>query len=226
MNLIVYRAFYGPLLLAAPAPAAPPPGVPLAKVSAYAHDVARRAHDRAGYDVTGFVLTDRTRGAKCIVDGQSAAWMPGEQAKELLKWKRPKQDAAPVWVDCAPPEDVDDGERALQRMANRLGIPFNSLIAHNTGFFVPGITEAFPSAGAAIEALFELVYTSPDATVYRPGKADRGAGEHRIEMTREPMSAEQIDAAIAALAPKRAPAPPKKPAPAPEPVEAPQMGLF
>jgi hypothetical protein len=225
MNLIVHRAFFGPLLLAAPVEDAPPlpalPGIPLTAVGDYANDVARRAATRAGYEVTGFVLTQKTRGAKCIVDGRDAAWMPGEQAKELLKWKRPKQEAAPAWVDCAPPDDVDDSERALQIMANRLGIPFNSMIPHNAGFFVPGVPNAYASAGEAIEALFERIYTAPDATVYRPGKPGRAAGIVATgkvecsgeifaalvapEVTTAPLTSTQQAAVERAIRPKTAP---------------------
>jgi hypothetical protein len=224
---------------AVPVEDAPPlpvlPGIPLAAVGDYANDVARRAATRAGYEVTGFVLTQKTRGSKCIVDGRDAAWMPGEQAKELLKWKRPKQEAAPEWVDCAPPGDVDDGERALQRMANQLGIPFNSMIPHNTGFFVPGIADAFPTAGAAIEALFELIYTSPDATVYRPGKRGRGAGCIIVDGPVPPMTVAECDEHLrhaAGIGPAPVGVPDtraqKKPAPAPKPapVESAQVSLF
>jgi hypothetical protein len=229
MNLIVHRAFYGPLLLSGPAPApvedAPPlptlPPVPFDSMSDYARDLAHRANERARYTVTGYVLTEPTRGSKCVIDGRGAAWLPADEAKKLLQWKRPKQDAPPEWVDAAPPDDVDDGERALQVMANRLGIPFNSLIPHNTGFFVPGIPNAYASAGEAIEALFERIYTAPDATVYRPGKPGRAAGiivtgnfvcEGDVfaappapEVTTVPLTSTQQAAVERAIRPKTAP---------------------
>jgi hypothetical protein len=225
MNLIVQNAFYGPLLLPAPpAPAddAPPlpvlPPVPLTMVSEFAQGLAKRAATRAGYEITGYVLTQKTRGAKCIVDGRDAAWLPGEQAKELLKWKRPKQDAPPAWVDDAPPETEDEGEQALRVLANRLGIPFNAMVPHNTGFFVPGIPNAYASAGDAIEALFERIYTAPDATVYRPGKPGRASsvvppGVERIVYS-NPLTPTQRVTLERELKPKT------------EPIEPPQMSMF
>jgi hypothetical protein len=152
------------------------PGIPLDAVGDYAKGLVERAAARAGYAVTGYVLTQKTRGAKCIVDGDTAAWLTADAAKNLLAWKRPKHEAPPEWVDEAPPADVSEGERALQLLATRLGIPYNTMIPHNAGWFVPGTIEAYKTAGEAIEALFERIYTAPDATVYRPGKPGRGAG--------------------------------------------------
>jgi hypothetical protein len=239
MNLIVYRAFLGPLLL--PAPSTPPaddapplpvlPPIPFEALSLHAVDVAKRAHERAGYDVTGLVLTQRTRGSKCIVDDNRAAWLPADEAKKLLQWKRPKQDAAPEWAEEAPPDSDDEGERALALMANRLGIPFNSMIAHNTGWFVPGIADAFSTPGEAIEALFERIYTAPDATVYRPGKPGRASGTMppvvitgTVEFSGEIAAAPPVGMGPATVAMTSAPKKPPKPAPAP--VETPQMSMF
>jgi hypothetical protein len=240
MNLILANALQTLMALPAPERApvedAPPlpvvPPIPLDAVGEYAQDVARRAATRAGYEVTGFVLTQKTRGDKCIVDGTDAAWIAGEQAKELLKWKRPKQKPAP-WVDETPPETEDEGERALRVLANRLGIPFNSIIPHNSGFFVPGIPNAYASAGEAIEALFERIYTAPDATVYRPGKPGRAAGTMPPvvitgtvdcigEIVAAPPAPEVTSAQ--ALFERAAAKVAKKPAPAP--VETPQMSMF
>jgi hypothetical protein len=245
MNLIVYRAFLGPLLL--PAPSTPPaddapplpvlPPIPFEALSLHAVDVAKRAHERAGYDVTGLVLTQRTRGSKCIVDDNRAAWLPADEAKKLLQWKRPKQDAAPEWAEEAPPDSDDEGERALALMANRLGIPFNSMIAHNTGWFVPGIADAFSTPGEAIEALFERIYTAPDATVYRPGKPGRASGgalpsvvitgtfECSGEIVAAP-PAPEVTSAEALFERNAAKVKPPKPAPAPAPVETPQLSMF
>jgi hypothetical protein len=111
------------------------------------------------------------------------------------------------------------------------------MIPHNAGWFVPGVANAYASAGEAIEALFELVYTAPDATVYRPGKRGRGVGivltgavnvtgdivaaspapevtSERTTMTTAPLTSEQHANVERAIKPKTAP------------VETPQMGLF
>jgi hypothetical protein len=224
--------FEGEPLEAPPLPVTPP--VPLDERLVAAEDLAQRAITRAGYELTGYVLTHRTRGAKCIADGKTAVWLPAEQHAQLLKWKRPKQEAPPEWCDQAPPDEVDEGERTLQRTANRLGIPFNSMIPHNTGWFVPGIADAFPTAGEAIEALFELIYTSPDATVYRPGKRGRGEGCIITDGPVPPMTNAECDEHLRFLtgngpAPVGVPstsAPKRPPKPAPAPVETPQMGLF
>jgi hypothetical protein len=208
-----------------PLPVTPP--VPLNDALVAAEDIAQRAITRAGYELTGYVLTQRTRGSKCVIDGKTAAWLNADAAKDLLQWKRPKP--AP-WVDQAPPESEDEVERHMRVLANRLGIPFNSTVPHNTGFFVPGVRNAYPTAWEAIEALFELVYTSPDATVYRPGKAARASGviviSGNVTVSGDIVAAPPLGMGPApvGVAGERMSTPkPKAPPPA---VETPQMGLF
>jgi hypothetical protein len=189
-----------------------PSGLPaLDTVSAMTNRKARDIIERAGYQVTGYTLTHKNRPAKCILDMANARWITLEDLQRVMEWKKPTQHAPiPAGFE-PPPEDVSEGERALQQTAMRLGIGYSALIPHNTGWFIPAHQNAYASAGEAIEALFELVYTAPDATVYRPGKAARGTG-----------------AVVVAPPPVAAPVAPPAPKPAKvrEPEAAPQLGLF
>jgi hypothetical protein len=209
------------------------PGIPLDAVGDYAKGLAERAAARAGYAVTGLVLTQKTRGAKCIVDGDAAAWLAADAAKSLLRWKEPKQEAAPegfeeeATPDTAPPPVViaapaarpvltappsarllESTEEALGVLARELGCVWNETVPHNAGWFVPGKATAHASAMDAIKGLFASL--SNGGTIYVPK---------------------------AAVEPPRAPAdlfgetPPAKPAPkmktAPQVAEPPaQIGLF
>jgi hypothetical protein len=227
--------FEGEPLEAPPLPVTPP--VPLDERLVAAEDLAQRAITRAGYELTGYVLTHRSRGAKCLIDGKTAVWLPPDQHAQLLAWKRPRQTNPPEGSEI-PPREVSEAERAMQELAMRLGLPFNSMVPKNSGWFVPGIHKAFEHPEDAIEAFVELIYTAPDATVYRPGKPGRASG---IVITGNVVCTGEVVAAPPA--PERttsdnvittsgqaqfecAAAKVKPPKPAPAPVETPQMGLF
>jgi len=187
---------------------------PLDKVTAMTNRKARDVIERAGYEVTGYVFTHKLRAAKCFLDMSRAVWLTVEDLDRLMEWKKPKGNAPVPPGFEEPPADVTEGEKALQQTAMRLGIGFNSMIPHNAGWFVPGVAKAYRSAGDAIEALFELIYAAPDATVYRPGSAPRG-------------SAPLAEVVEIPKLPPREPKPASEPKRAPEPVqESPQVSLF
>ena len=188
-----------------------PHHLPFDKVSSLTNQKARDVIERAGYEIAGYVFTHKVRAAKCFLDMARAVWLTVEDLDRLMEWKKPKGNAPVPPGFEEPPADVTDGEIALQQTAMRLGLGFNSMIPHNAGWFVPGVSKAYKSAGEAIEALFELIYTAPDATVYRPGSAARGSAPlaEAIEIPKTPPR-ETKPASDPKPAPKREPEPAKE----------------
>lgn len=139
---------------------------PLDRIATPTNLKARSIVERAGYNITGYVFTHRSRAAKCILDMQTARWITADDLARVMQWKRPVEKAIVPDGFEPPPEDVSEAEHAMGQLAMTMGIGYNSLIPHNTGWFVPNSQDAFPSAGDAIIALFEYIHAG--GKVYRP----------------------------------------------------------
>jgi hypothetical protein len=168
--------------------------LPQHAVSSEVRERTQRLFHPGGYEITGYVLTQKISSWKAVVDVTGTRWMSPADLERLMKWKEPtgsggppgedsddesSQAQVPLSLASAPvpkralsvepshpvPNDIAD---ALGILAKRLGCCYNDEIPHNAGWFVPGKPIAYVSALDAIEALFESL--SSGGTIYEPTK--------------------------------------------------------
>ena len=179
-----------------------PPVLPQHAVTHEVADRAARMFHPGGYEITGYVLTQKISSWKAVVDVTGVRWMSPADMTRLLGWKAPTGSGAPpdgsqtddpeafaaLPVPAAiatPPKankadlmrpashgPMTDTDQAMKLLAERLGCGYNDTISHNTGWFVPGNQVAYSSALDAIEALVESLKQT--ANSYRP-RADKSA---------------------------------------------------
>lgn len=138
--------------------------------------------ERAGYEVTGFVLTHRSRPAKAIVDSADAVrWIASEDVARLMLLKEPLTTTATPEGFEPPPEEVLEGDPAISELAMRLGCGYNASIPHNTGWFVPLQKDAYPTATDAVIALFTHIRNGGE--VFAPTIATRSKSKSSIART-------------------------------------------
>lgn len=180
---------------------------------------------RAGYEVTGYVLTQRARPAKCIVDMSAVRWFPDvADFMRVMTWKDPQgpgtpeagfeEEVAPAVVApvappvvqakpvlTAPPSAklLETTEAALGELARELGCFWNEAIPHNAGWFVPGKPTAYASAYDAIQGL--VASLKAGGTVYEKPAAAVEAPQLELEAAPPaPKAAEpQVEIAQGAL---------------------------
>ncbi|MCA8198477.1 hypothetical protein [Burkholderia vietnamiensis] len=162
-------------------------------------DVAARAarmFHPGGYEITGYVLTQKISSWKAIVDATGVRWMSQADLARIMAWREPEGSgappegadvsdeytalrsvapASPVQLPAARPtltrpashEQPTDVDAALGELASRLGCVYNDSVPHNCGWFVPGHRIAYASALDAIEGLVD--HLKSGGTTYRAG---------------------------------------------------------
>lgn len=155
---------------------------------------ATDVQDRAGYRVTGFVLTHHALPKTCIVNFSKVRWflnhadfmrvMNGKEpiepevAEEGFMVEMPEAAPAPLAaVTVAKPSIaapatramIESVEEAIGELAKGLGCHHNTMIPHNSGWFVPGKANAYASAFDAVTGLFASL--SAGGTVHKPAAA-------------------------------------------------------
>ncbi|MBR8189129.1 hypothetical protein [Burkholderia vietnamiensis] len=165
---------------------------------------AARVVERVGFKVTGLVLTHPSRQAKAIVDYPAQVrWFPtGDDFKRMMNWQatlEPGQPPAgyadehdgppaakpPLQLDVRPsiaiPATVmthDSAQQVIEALARELGCVHNTMVASNSGWFVPGRPTAYVSPYDAIKALVDnlkqggTVYMAPRESA-RPTRVER-----------------------------------------------------
>ena len=164
--------------------------LPQASVSADTLALAGRIITRGGFEITGYVLTNRVSHRKAIADVCGVRWMSPEDMLRVMNWEATVDSGAPpagwdggedIPVAVAPPRQPgakrptlssapahgmhEDVAEALCALAADLGCHYNDLIPHNAGWFVPGKPTAFVSPYDAIKGLVAHLQKRVDATV-------------------------------------------------------------
>ncbi|KVD92941.1 hypothetical protein WS63_07860 [Burkholderia stagnalis] len=167
--------------------------LPQHAVSSEVRERMQRLLHPGGYEITGYVLTQKISSWKAVVDVTGTRWMSSADLERLMRWKEPTGSGVPPGVgsddESSPvplpplasmpvpkralsvepshsmPNDIAD---AFGILAKRLGCCYNDSIPHNAGWFVPGKPIAYVSALDAIEALFESLRSG--GTIYEPTK--------------------------------------------------------
>ncbi|WP_420213540.1 hypothetical protein ACN8ZM_40755 (plasmid) [Burkholderia aenigmatica] len=190
--------------------------LPQHAVSSKVRERTKRLFHPGGYEITGYVLTQKTSSWKVVIDGTGTRSMSSADLERLMRWEEPIGSGAPpeagandgpppvvlshattavpkcalsVEPSHAVPTDIAD---ALGILARRLGCCFNDSIPHNAGWFVPGKPIAYVSAIDAIEALFKNL--SSGGTIYEPTKRDEPA-----RVGRAPVNSPECDLSQPAL---------------------------
>lgn len=148
---------------------------------------AARMFHPGGYEITGYVLTNKISSWKAVVDQTGVRWMSLADMMRLMEWKTltgsgappengldlPEAAAVPpppvakaALVTPASHEPLTDAEKAVSVLAERLGCVRNDEIPHNAGWFVPGNQVAYASPVDAIEALVK--HLKQGGAVYQP----------------------------------------------------------
>ncbi|NIF40096.1 hypothetical protein F3J14_04105 [Burkholderia sp. Tr-862] len=168
--------------------------LPQHAVSCKVRERTERLFHPGGYEITGYVLTQKTSSWKVVVDVTGTRSMSLADLERLMRWEEPIGSGGPpeggavdgpppvalslattavpkcvlsVEPSHAVPNDIAD---ALGILAKRLGCCFNDSIPHNAGWFVPGKQIAYVSALDAIEALFKNLKSG--GTIYEPTKLE------------------------------------------------------
>lgn len=157
---------------------------------------AARMFHPGGYEITGYVLTQKISSWKAIVDATGVRWMSQADLARIMAWREPEGSGAPpegadvsdehaairsvalatpVQLPAARPtltrpashEQPTDVDAALGELASRLGCVYNDSVPHNCGWFVPGHQIAYASALDAIEGLVD--HLKSGGTTYRSG---------------------------------------------------------
>ncbi|KVO15121.1 hypothetical protein [Burkholderia ubonensis] len=166
--------------------------LPQHAVSTVVRERAQRLFHPGGYEITGYVLTQKISSWKAVIDVTGTRSMSAADLERLMRWEEPTGSGGPPERDAddgpppvplspattavpkcalshepshAVPKDIAD---ALGVLAKRLGCCYNDSIPHNAGWFVPGKPIAYVSALDAIEALFESLRRG--GTTYEPAK--------------------------------------------------------
>ncbi|KVV40901.1 hypothetical protein WT27_13325 [Burkholderia territorii] len=154
--------------------------------------------------MTGLVLTHPTRQEKAIVDYPAQIrWFPtGDDFQRMMTWQPTLEPGHPpagyadehdgptetkpalqleVRPSLAIPATVvthDSVQQAIEALARELGCVHNTMVASNSGWFVPGRSTAYVSPYDAIKALVDnlkqggTIYTAPREPT-RPARVER-----------------------------------------------------
>lgn len=135
--------------------------------------------------VSGFVVTQPVSKRKGIIDVAGERWLSPADMERIVQWKDPVESGEapsdlsdergkPASAAAALPRVVERTKAALitpashagsdltrdevlVALARDIGCVYNDAIAHNTGWFVPGVPTAFESPTDAIGALVGIL---------------------------------------------------------------------
>jgi hypothetical protein len=173
--------------------------LPQHAVTAEVRAQTERMFEPGGYEITGYILTQRISSWKALVDVTGVRRMGAADLARLMNWQEPAGTAdapegagpdvlpqaisspaiqapavaRPVLTRPRSHEAFDHVEQAYGELATRLGCVYNDTIAHNAGWFVPGKPTAYASPLDAIEGLVGSLRSG--GTVYEPRQKPMGS---------------------------------------------------